>query len=269
MAAEPIRGRPPRRRRFPELVQGPVLAESYTSVHDVFVKPHRIALVPLMLLAGCFGGDEDTDTAQTPREVANAWVRALNDGDYAKACEVSFPGGKVCVGYLRWQPFGKGLRIQGFTLNSRGGGREKASFGVSTAIQRRDAQRQGGWTAYAPLDAFSIIERKDDLRVYWNPAEIVVAEGMLPCNRGFRRADWRRRRGPTGRSIAACHWFDDASRAELVRVLGKPDDRRGRFLGWQLDSAQAGIGPTAWFLEVTLTDPQGRVAKVSTQIRPV
>jgi hypothetical protein len=173
--------------------------------------------------------------------VADEWVRALNDEDYARACELSPVNGDVCVTYLRNEPFGTKLRIEGFTLNSHEGKPEKAAFGLSTAIQRRDAQRQAGWTAYAPLDAFSIVQGKDGLRVNWNPAEIVVAEGMLPCERG----------------------------AELVDALGKPDQHRARLLAWELDSAQAGIGPAAWFLEVALNHQQQRVVRAWSRIRPV
>ena len=120
-----------------------------------------VALIGSFLFGGCWGdGDEPS---RSPEETARAWVDAINDEDYDRACDLSVVDTKAeCIDLLKHEPFGEELEIEGFY--SADDPDTEPTFGLSSREIRKP---QGdGWTAYAPMDGFSVERDGDEYKVH-------------------------------------------------------------------------------------------------------
>lgn len=123
----------------------------------------RIAVVAVaaLVMAGCFG-DED-EPSRSAEETAQAWVDAMNDEDYDRACDLSVVSShSECVAIVKEKPFGEELEVEGF-YKSRG--EDDATFALSS---EKDRQPRGkGWTAYAPVEGFRVERDGDEYKVHF------------------------------------------------------------------------------------------------------
>ena len=118
------------------------------------------AIALSLVFAGCWGDDEPS---LGQRETAQAWVDALNAGNYQRACELSVVKSVAeCVELYREKPFGENLEVGGFDQPEDGP--DEARFALSSKELRRP--RGTGWTAYAPMEGFSIEREGDEYRVH-------------------------------------------------------------------------------------------------------
>ena len=62
---------------------------------------------------------------------------------------------------LEQSPFGDGLKVEGFSSDESAGSDGEASFGISSAEDRKP---RGG---YAPLDAFDVERHGDEYKVHF------------------------------------------------------------------------------------------------------
>lgn len=117
-----------------------------------------LLLVVAAITAAC--GSDDEKEARSREETARQWVAANNEGDLDRACELSVvESGPKCAELLALEPFGEDLRLEGY--QERG---DEAEFGVSSRADRRGRRR--GWTAYAPLAAFTVERDRGEYRVH-------------------------------------------------------------------------------------------------------
>ena len=119
-----------------------------------------MVVVVTALFGGCWGGDDEP--SRGAEETAEAWVDALNDENYDRACDLSVVNShSECVAMLTEKPFGEELEVEGF-YKSRG--EDDAAFALSSKEDRRP--RGAGWTAYAPTEGFSVERDGDEYRVH-------------------------------------------------------------------------------------------------------
>jgi hypothetical protein len=124
------------------------------------VRAVAVGLIASSLIAGCGGSD---DPPRSPEETAQAWVDAINDENYERACELSVADSNAeCLDLFRQEPFGEDLEIEGFY--STDDPNTEPTFGLSS---RETRNPQGdGWTAYAPTDGFSVERDGDEYKVH-------------------------------------------------------------------------------------------------------
>jgi hypothetical protein len=110
-----------------------------------------LSLVVLSVLSGgCWGGDDAP--SRSAEETAEAWVDALNDDDYDRACDLSVANShSECVAIVKEKPFGEELELEGFYKTRP---EDDATFTLSSKEDRRP--RGAGWTAYAPTEGFRV-----------------------------------------------------------------------------------------------------------------
>jgi hypothetical protein len=97
------------------------------------VRTAAVAVVASLLVASCGGSD---DPPRSPEETAQAWVDAINDQDYDRACDLSvFEKKSLCLDLMRNKPFGADLRVWHFTDDPPNG--DAGAFLVSSAEDRK------------------------------------------------------------------------------------------------------------------------------------
>ena len=120
-----------------------------------------------LVFAGCMG-DED-EPSRSPPETARDWVAAINEGAYAHACDLSVVDTKAeCIDLLKREPFGEDLEIEGF--HSTEDPDAEPTFGLSSREIRKP--RGVGWTAYAPMDGFSVERDGGEYKVHFEASII-------------------------------------------------------------------------------------------------
>ena len=107
--------------------------------------------------AGCGGDEAGSDLPASPEAAARAWVRAVDERDWDRVCELSTPVADDCPNSVA-RSFGdwKDPRL-GNVITDGGSPR----FEVTTADMRGETgpPEEEGWTAYAPIEI--LLERTD------------------------------------------------------------------------------------------------------------